>query len=56
MHLPNGEKRVRALIREDIQKARSEGDVLRAAKLRLCLQHFVAAHQPSCGCGKAHAQ
>jgi hypothetical protein len=55
MHLPNGDRRVSALIRADIGKARSEGDLPRAAKLRLCLQHFVAAHQPRCGCGKAHA-
>jgi hypothetical protein len=51
MHLPTGEQRVRALLHEDIDKARREGDLVRAAKLRLCLQHFVAAHAPACGCG-----
>jgi hypothetical protein len=55
MHLPNGDRRVSALIREDIDKARGEGDLMRAARLRLCLQHFIAAHRPSCGCGRAHA-
>jgi hypothetical protein len=48
MHLPDGERRVRALLREDIDKARAEGDLLRAAKLRLCLQHFVAEHASTC--------
>jgi hypothetical protein len=49
MHLPNGERRVRALIHEDLEKARADGDLLRAAKLRLCLKHFVAAHAQGCG-------
>lgn len=49
MHLPNGDRRVGALIRDDIDKARREHDLVRAARLRLCLQHFVAAHAPCCG-------
>lgn len=52
MRLPSGEKRVMALIREDIEKARAEGHLARAAKLRLSLQHFIAEHMPGCGCGR----
>jgi hypothetical protein len=53
MHLPDGERRVQAIIRDDIDEARRRGDLARAAKLRLCLQRFVAAHAGGCGCAAA---
>jgi hypothetical protein len=49
MHLPDGACRVRALIRDDIAEARDAHDFARAARLRLCLQRFVAEHAESCG-------
>jgi hypothetical protein len=44
--LPDGTKRVSALIQEDIATARLRGDLAHAAKLRLCLQHFLQVHAP----------
>jgi hypothetical protein len=44
LQLPNGERRIKEIIREDIESARSRGDVHHAAKLKLVLRHFVAQH------------
>jgi hypothetical protein len=44
MQLPDGERRVETLLRQDIAEARRLGDFARAAKLRLCLQRFVMEH------------
>jgi hypothetical protein len=44
MHLPDGERRVQALLRADLEAARRNGDFKHAAKLRLCLERFLAEH------------
>jgi hypothetical protein len=44
MQLPDGERRVEMLLRQDIAEARRQGDIARAAKLRLCLQRFMMEH------------
>lgn len=41
---PNGKKRIRRIIRDDIEAAREKGDFVHAAKLKLLLQHFIAHH------------
>jgi len=44
LHLPNGVKRIRRIIHDDIAAARERGDLRHAANLRLVLQHFVSEH------------
>ena len=41
---PSGERRIRRMIREDIEIASARGDHVHAAKLKLVLQHFVEEH------------
>lgn len=41
---PNGEKRIRRIIRDDIEAARQRGDFAHAAKLKFLLQHFITHH------------
>jgi len=41
---PDGKECVSAMIRDDIEAARHSGDLAHAARLRLCLQHFLKAH------------
>ncbi len=44
LHAPNGERRIRRVIVDDIRKARETGNTKRAAELRLVLRHFVETH------------
>ena len=43
-HTPEGEERIKRMIVEDIDAARSRGDVRHAAMLKLVLQRYAAAH------------
>jgi DNA repair protein RadC len=40
----SGEKRIRAMIVDDIEEARREGDDHRVLVLKLCLKHFLEHH------------
>jgi hypothetical protein len=44
VHTPAGERRIKAMIVEDIDAARARDDVRHAALLKLVLKHFVDAH------------
>ena len=44
VHTPAGERRIKAMIVEDIDPARARDDVRHAALLKLVLKHFVEAH------------
>jgi len=44
---PTGERRIRRMIREDIETAQSRGNHAHAAKLKLVLKHYVEQHQQS---------
>ena len=44
VHTPEGERRIKAMIVEDIDAARARDDVRHAALLKLVLKHFVEAH------------
>lgn len=44
VHTPAGERRIKAMIVEDIDAARARDDVRHAALLKLVLKHFVEAH------------
>ena len=44
---PTGERRIRRMIREDIEIASTRGDHVHAAKLKLVLKHFVEEHTQS---------
>jgi hypothetical protein len=44
VHSAGGRKRIKAMIRDDIDMARAHGDYRHAAKLKLVLKHFIAEH------------
>jgi hypothetical protein len=44
VHSASGRKRIKAMIRDDIDRARAHGDYRHAAKLKLVLNHFIAGH------------
>jgi len=44
VHTPEGEKRIKRMIADDIAAARSRGDHRHAAKLRLVLKHYLEEH------------
>jgi hypothetical protein len=46
VHCPDGCARVKRMILDDIDEARSRGDFLAVLKLRLALQHFVTQYAP----------
>ncbi len=47
---PTGEKRIKAMIADDIQDARGRGDHLHVLKLKLCLRHYLEHHaKPTSG-------
>ena len=48
---PSGERRIRRMIREDIEVAQTRGDHRHAAKLKLVLKHFIEQHQGSLAAG-----
>lgn len=43
-HTPNGEKRIKRMIVDDIDHARETGNVKHAAVLKSVLKHYVAEH------------
>jgi hypothetical protein len=46
VHTPEGERRIAAMIVDDIAAAAAAGDLGRAAALKLVLKHFAEQHQP----------
>lgn len=44
VHSPQGERRIKRMILDDIQVARDHGNLRHAAALKLALRHFVTAH------------
>jgi hypothetical protein len=44
VHTPEGEKRIKRMIADDIAAARSRGDHGHAAKLKLVLKHYLQEH------------
>lgn len=44
VHTPAGERRIKAMIVEDIERAREREDIRHAAMLKLVLRHFVETH------------
>ena len=44
VHTPEGERRIKAMIADDIESARAEGDFRHAATLKLCLRHYLEHH------------
>jgi S-ribosylhomocysteine lyase LuxS involved in autoinducer biosynthesis len=44
VHTPSGEKRIKAMIVDDLELARSEGNLRRILTLKLCLKHFLDEH------------
>jgi hypothetical protein len=47
VHTPEGEMRIKVIIRDDIAKARARGDRARELALKLVLRNFVLQH-PKC--------
>ena len=44
VHTPDGEKRIKAMIADDLAAARHEGHLDRVLALKLCLKHFLEHH------------
>jgi S-ribosylhomocysteine lyase LuxS involved in autoinducer biosynthesis len=44
IHTPDGERRVKAMIVDDIESARAEGNLHRVLTLKVCLKHFLEHH------------
>ena len=44
IHTPDGEKRIRSMIVDDLERARREGNRERLLALKLCLKHFLEQH------------
>jgi S-ribosylhomocysteine lyase LuxS involved in autoinducer biosynthesis len=44
IHTPEGERRIKAMIVDDIEAARAEGDLRRVLTLKVCLKHFLEQH------------
>jgi len=44
VHTPTGEKRIKAMIVDDIQEAQRSGSVQRVLTLKLCLKHYLQHH------------
>ncbi len=51
-HTPEGERRIRRMIVDDIRAARARGDTRHAAVLKTALKHHVAEHHPGHAGGK----
>lgn len=43
---PDGQRRLKAIIRDDIEEARRTGDVARVSLLQQVLKHFMETHGP----------
>lgn len=46
---PEGEKRIRAMIVDDMEAARARGDLRHVVQLKLCLRHFLEHHAGAAG-------
>lgn len=44
VHTPSGEKRIKRMIRDDLEEARAKGDTRRIAMLKMVLKHYVEHH------------
>ncbi len=44
VHTESGERRIKRMIVDDIEAARTRGDFVHSAKLKLVLKHFVQEH------------
>jgi hypothetical protein len=44
VHTGAGQRRIKAIMRDDIAQARARGDFGHAARLKLVLQHFIKEH------------
>lgn len=44
VHTPDGEKRIKRMILDDIKQASGEGDIQHAALLKRVLKHYVEHH------------
>jgi hypothetical protein len=44
VHTRSGEKKIKAIIRDDIAQALAAGDIARAARLKMVLRHFIEEH------------
>jgi hypothetical protein len=53
VHTPEGEMRIKSIIRDDIAEARAQGDRMRELGLKLMLCNFVRQHPR---CEERHAQ
>lgn len=51
-HTPEGERRIRRMIVDDINTARERGDTRHVAVLKTALKHYVAEHHPGHAGGK----
>lgn len=49
VHTAAGERRLKAIILDDLAVARSEGNTHHAAVLQAVLKHFIAQHHPAGG-------
>lgn len=45
VHAPDGEKRIKRMIVDDIEAARARGDYKHAGVLKSVLRHFIQAHR-----------
>lgn len=46
IHTPEGERRIHAMIVDDIEQARHAGDLVRVLALKMCLKHYLEKHAP----------
>jgi S-ribosylhomocysteine lyase LuxS involved in autoinducer biosynthesis len=44
VHTPEGEKRIKTMIVDDIEEAKREGHLQRVVTLKLCLKHYLKQH------------
>jgi DNA repair protein RadC len=44
IHTPSGERRIKAMIVDDIEDARRSGNAHRVVMLKLCLKRFLESH------------
>jgi len=49
VHTPEGERRIKAMIVDDIESARTEGNLQRVITLKVCLKHFLEHHARAAG-------
>jgi DNA repair protein RadC len=49
IHTPEGERRIKTMIVDDIESARAAGDLRRVITLKVCLKHFLERHADAGG-------